>query len=131
MSDHGLQLILESFADLRDMGTVAFYTVMAEKLSAAINRPTPWTWRYVQGVEMGTIQPSKDFSRAVTALGMALDGAPLEMTGTEEVRVFAFPGKVLPGSLILGSTRICARPGCGARFVPNVPWRKYCGRCNR
>jgi hypothetical protein len=109
---------------------VKFYEMLAVKLSGAIGGPRKgkkaWTWRYVQGVEKGTIQASRDFERAVRAVGMALDGAPVEMRGTVAVEVFAEPGAVLAGSLILGKTQICAWPGCGVKFVPRVPWQKYC-----
>lgn len=124
-----LLLIIDSFGDLRDeLGTKKFYTMLAVKLSGSIGRKKAWTWRYAQGVMKGTIQPSVDFGRAVLAVGMALDGAPVETQGTEAVEVFADPGSVLPGSLILGKTQICAWPGCKVKFVPRVPWQKYCRR---
>ena len=124
--------VVEAFADLRpELGTVKFYEMLAVKLSGAIGRKKAWTWRYVQGVEKGTIQASRDFERAVAAVGMALDGAPVELRGTVVVEVFAEPGAVLAGSLILGKTQICAWPGCGVKFVPRVPWQKYCRRSHK
>ena len=132
LAHSGLAEITAHFADLRaELGTVRFYEMLAVKLCGAIGRKKVWTWRYVQGVEKGSIQASREFERAVVAVGMALDGAPVETRGTVAVGVFAEPGAVLEGSLILGKTQICAWPGCGVKFVPRVPWQKYCRRSHK
>ncbi len=91
-----------------------------------VKKEPVWTWRYVQGVHAGSIGPSKLFASAVNAVGAVLDEVPAALSYTVEVRVLAPPGLVQAGSLVLGSSRACARPGCRVIFVPNVPWRKYC-----
>lgn len=121
-----LNSIVEFFDDQRSMGTVEFYGMLGAKLSKIVAKDPAWGWRYVQGVHAGTIDPSRLMASAVQALGAALDEVPAVMAYTIEVRVFARPGQIQPGSVILGESKACARPGCRVRFVPNVPWRKYC-----
>ena len=45
---------------------------------------------------------------------------------TVTVQVLARPGAVPAGSLVLGEARQCVWPGCRVRFVPRVPWQRYC-----
>ncbi len=122
-----LSLVVEYFDELRgDLGTVAFYDMLARKLSRIVRKEPAWTWRYVQGVHAGSIGPSKLFASAVNAVGAVLDEVPAALSYTVEVRVLAPPGLVQAGSLLLGTSRECARPGCRVVFVPRVPWGKYC-----
>lgn len=130
MVQMGLREIIEEMNGQREaLGTVRFFELLAGKLAGAIGRTEPWSWRYPQGVVKGTIQPSKDFGRAVMALGAAIDGTPAALADVVRVDTYAPPGRVQPGAVILGTSRVCANPGCKVVFVPNVPWRKYCGRC--
>lgn len=129
-TQQSLSLIAEYFAPLREQGTVKFYEMLAVKLSRIVGKDPAWTWRYVQGVHKGSLAPSKTFAMAVGALGATLDEIPAILAYTEEVRVFAEPGKVQPGAVILGESRPCARPGCRVVFVPHVDWQVYCSpRC--
>jgi hypothetical protein len=119
--------IVEYFDGQRSaLGTVGFYTMLAEKLSRIVKKEPAWTWRYIQGAHAGSIQPSKLLIRAVNALGAALDEVPVAMAYTVQVTIYARPDTVQAGSLVLGASKTCARPGCRVTFVPNVPWRKYC-----
>jgi len=122
----GLSLLVEYFEAMRaELGTVSFYEMLARKLSRVVRKEPAWTWRYAQGVHAGSILPSKLFASAVNAMGAVLDEVPAALIYTVEVRIFAPPGKVQPGSLVLGSSKVCARPGCRVMFVPRVPWQKY------
>lgn len=95
----------------------------------------PWTYRYVEGVHKETIKdPSPAFRDAVARLGASLDSSmPPVYEGAEPVQVFAIPGKVQPGSMILGNSRRCDNPRCRAWFVPDHPARRYCpgGQCQK
>lgn len=122
-----LSTVVEYFDEMRaSMGTVEFYDMLARKLSRIVRKDPAWTWRYVQGVHAGSIGPSKVFASAVYAFGAVLDEVPAALTYTVEIRVLAPPGNVKPGSLLLGKSKQCERPGCRVIFVPNVPWRRYC-----
>lgn len=122
-----LQALLEGLRPiLGGQGQVVFYEEVARRLSTAIQQDPPWGWRYIQGVEKGTIQPSRKLARAILALGATLDGLPAHVADTTPVQVYAAPGKVRPGSIILAASRFCARPGCPVSFVPVVPRQKYC-----
>ncbi len=107
-------------------GNVAFYEEIAKRLSTVVKKDPAWGWRYVKSVETGTVEPSRKFTRAVFALGATLDGVPKSVVDTVPVQVYAPPGAVRPGSIILSESKTCARPGCTANFVPRVPWQKYC-----
>lgn len=108
------------------LGHVALYKEIAKRLSVIAQKQPPWGWRYIQGVEKGTIAPSQKLTRAVFTLGATLDGVPALVADTEPVQVYARPGAVRPGSIILGESKTCARPGCPVSFIPKVPWQKYC-----
>lgn len=122
-----LSTLVEYFMETRgDLGAVKFYEVLAEKLSQAGQKVPAWSWRYVQGVQRGTIGPSEHFGRAVNALGAAMDDVPVLATYTVQVSVMAKPGTIIQGALVLGESRACQWPGCRVHFVPRVPWQKYC-----
>jgi hypothetical protein len=126
-----LEMILEHFEALKQAdAVVAFYNLIAEKLSRVIHKDPPWTWRYVQGVHKGTIEPSRVFGRAVMLLGLAIDEVPLLIVDTEAVQVYAKPGDVKAGSIVMTPSVVCANPACNIQFVPNVPWRKLCPVCS-
>lgn len=121
--------VLGEFEELRGrVGTVEFYTVMAERLSGLVGKRPVWTWRYVQGVEKGTIGASQVFGEAVRRLGEELDGRKAELTGYGPVRVLARAGEVAEGAVVLGSSKVCAGSGCQVVFVPRVPWQRFCSR---
>jgi hypothetical protein len=121
--------IVDYYSDLRArLGNVKFYDHLAGQLSKIASRPKPWTWRYVQGVQAGTVEPSPAFSRAVNALGAAIDDVPAILAYTVTVQVYARPGAVPPGAIVLAEARACAWPGCQVIFVPTVPNQKYCSK---
>jgi len=122
--------IVDYYSDLRArLGNVKFYDHLAGQLSKIASRPKPWTWRYVQGVQAGTVEPSPAFSRAVNALGAAIDDVPAMLAYTVEVKVYARPGALPPyGALVLAEARPCMWPGCTVVFVPRTPNQRYCSR---
>ena len=119
----GLQMIVEQFESQRaGLGTVRFYELLARKLSAVVRREKAWSWRYVQGVHTGSLDPSKVFGEAVQALGAALDGAPVGAAWTESVRIFAPPGMVREGAVVLMPAKPCKGPGCRLWIVGRVDY---------
>lgn len=107
----------------------AFWTAIAAKINKA-DGSAEWSWRYPQGVLAGTIAPSERFCRAVLVLAASLDDVPVQLARAEAVQVLAEPGEIRPGSLVMGASRVCARPGCVVVFVPNHPRRVYCPVCS-
>ena len=126
-ASQALKTLLEALRPILDgQGRVAFYEQVAVQLSAIVDKQPPWGWRYVRSVEAGTVKPSRKFCRAVYGLGATLDGLHPMVVDTQPVQVYAQPGTIRPGSLILAESKICASPGCTLSFVPRVPWQKYC-----
>ena len=126
----GLEMIVEQFADQRaGLGTVRFYELLAQKLSAVVRRDKAWSWRYVQSVHAGSLEPSRLFGQAVQALGSALDDTPVGAAWTEAVRVFAPPGMVREGAVVLMPAKPCRGPGCRLWIVGRAA---YCSEeCRR
>lgn len=121
--------LIEYYSAMKNGSWVAFYTQLANKMSAAIARPKPWTWRYPQGVYKGDIIPSRDFARAVSILLAEIDGLPAIISRLERVEVYAEPGQVQHDAIVMGKSKVCATPECNRVFVPNVPNRTHCPLC--
>lgn len=102
--------------------------VVAGKLNA-IDGSATWSRRYVLSVANGTLKPSRRLARAIAALAATLDDVPVELARAETIEISAAPGAIRKGAYVLGTSKVCERPGCGVIFVPNVPWRRYCGMC--
>ena len=109
-------------------GRVVVLEELAKRLSVIAHKTPPWSWRYIQGILTGSIVPSAKITRAILALGATMDGMPAIVAKTEAIQVFAEPGRVKSGSIILASSRMCARPACPISYVPVVPRQKYCCR---
>ena len=122
-----IDALVEYFGGIPEGGKVEFWEMVALKLSKIVGQVPPWQWRYPQGVHQGTIKPSKKFVTAMLALGAAIDEIPSTMVlYSVEVKVYARPDAIKEGSIVMGNSKSCARPGCPVRIVPNVPWRMYC-----
>ena len=121
--------LLEYMEPLRDGSDVKFWGLVAGKLSQALEREKPYTWRYPAGVSKGDIKPSYDFARAVKILLAESDGLPVEIGRLESVQIYASRGVVQAGSVVMAASIPCANRACNRMFVPNVPWRKYCPFC--
>lgn len=100
--------------------------ITAEELSRLVGKEPAWSPRALQSVYSGTNEPGKKMLAAILAMGAAMDGVSPALANAIEIKVFANPERVRPGSVLLGESRPCRRPGCGVSFVPNVPWRKFC-----
>lgn len=113
-------------------GTVAIYTDLAVRLSkVARMNGNAWSWRYVQSIHKGTMQPSAKFALSVEILLAEIDGTPAFVSETEPVTVYARPGSVRVNSIVLSLSKPCANPRCTVNFIPVVPWQKYCPRCRK
>ena len=110
---------------------VETYRDLANRLSVVARKFPQWSWRYVQSVHNGTIEPSAGFSRAVEILAAEVDGLPAFVAETEPVTVHARPGAVHPDAIVIGESKACANPSCNIHFIPRVPWQKYCPRCRK
>jgi hypothetical protein len=110
---------------------VAAYTDLADRLSTLARKEPGWSWRYVQSVHAGSMEPSKKFARAVELLVAAVDGLPAFIAETEAVTVYARPGSVRANAVVIGESKTCAYPGCTIHFIPRVPWQKYCPNCRK
>ena len=118
-------------ANFGESGKVAAYQDLANRLSTVAHKESPWSWRYVQSVHHGSVEPSKKFVRTVELLLAEMDGLPASVAETEPVTVYARPGAVYPNSIVLGESKACANPSCTIRFVPRVPWQKFCPNCRK
>lgn len=125
---HELLTLLEQILEHADHKEL--YTDMAERLSKIARKDPAWSWRYVQSVSAGTVEPSKRFSKAVDTLAVTFDGMPATFARSSPVTVYAETGTVTEGALVMASSRRCANPTCTVVFVPNVPWRKLCPACS-
>lgn len=123
-----LKALIAAFEPTQN-GKVALYNHLAYQLSEIAGRSPPWTWRYVQGVLAGTLSPSPAFAQAVFALQMAIQKVPPITADLELVQVYARPGTVQPGALVVAESRPCACPTCPIYFVPVSPEQIYCPNC--
>lgn len=110
-------------------GKVALYKDLARRLAETAGRSSPWTWRYVQGVLIGTLAPSPRFAQAVRTLQRAVERVPRTQTDFEEVKVYARPGAVQPGAIVLPTSRPCANLACLTHFIPVDPEQTFCPIC--
>jgi hypothetical protein len=111
--------------------TVAGYTDLARRLSAVVDKSPAWGWRYISSIVAGTVAPSPRMTRAVELLCAAVDDTPVALADVEPIEVLARIGQVQPGALLLGAQKQCMHPGCKIKFIPTVPWGKYCPRHRR
>lgn len=98
----------------------------AADLSRIVGKSPPWSARYLRSVINGTLEPSRKLSKAVQILGATLDDTPQLLANVEPVTIYAPPGSIRPGAVILGKSKPCYNPTCPVYFVPVVPWQKYC-----
>lgn len=108
------------------------YAQIAAKMSKIAGKENPWTWRYVESVQAGTVAAGFLFSESACILLERLNGQPTRLyTRSQSVRVRALPGTVEPGVWVLARSKPCAHPDCLIYFVPVVPWQRYCPRHDR
>jgi hypothetical protein len=104
------------------------YAEIARRLSDIAGKNPPWTWRYVQGIQSGTVQPSHHVNHAARILlARLIDAVDVPLySNFETIKIHAPIGAVTPGTWIIGKSRPCANPTCTIHFVPLVPWQKFC-----
>ena len=103
---------------------VNLYTNLAKRLSLMAGKSPAWSWRYMQGITAGTIQPSRKLTAAIYELADApFEDASQFITRRVAVRAM-YP--VQPGALILSPSIQCNYPRCTVHFVPRVPWQTRC-----
>lgn len=98
---------------------------LSRRLSDIAHKDPPWGWRYMQGVSVGKIDPSGKLTRAIQAFAASLDGLRAEIGYAKAVTVYAAPGMVKPGSLVLAASRPCHYIRCPIWFIPRTPNQKY------
>ena len=100
---------------------------LADRLSRAIGKQKPWSYQYVNSVFKGSLAPSQDFNRAVQIIAGGLDGqSPLQARLNPVPKMVYSTNGMQDGDIVLGHTRRCEMESCGIRFVPVVPWQRYC-----
>ena len=105
------------------------YKRLAGDLSKVARKQPEWSRRYILSVHKGTIEPSRKLAQAVMDLGAYYDGHGLRLTvGASEVKITTHDPEGIAGAYIMGKPKICT--DCGARLVPNVPWRRKCPSCS-
>ncbi|HNB54986.1 MAG TPA: hypothetical protein PK530_23755, partial [Anaerolineales bacterium] len=87
MTHTALKALMDIFEPTQN-GKVALYNHLAYQLSEIAGRSPPWTWRYVQGVLVGTLSPSPAFAQAVLALQMATQKVSSIHANLELVQVY-------------------------------------------
>jgi hypothetical protein len=117
---------VEEFADGHLRVATATLDLIAAELSEMVGKSPAWGWRYLQGVLNAKENASPRLTQAIYAWGAILDGRPAILTNTEEATVFAQPGRLHPGAVVLAASKRCANPKCRVAFVPVVPWQHYC-----
>lgn len=98
--------------------------VIADKLSAIVNKETAWSWRYLHQVMGGSMKPSKIMVSAIMALGASTDGLPADLAITHSVQIIT-AGNIRPGTLIYGDSKPCGNPGCPVWFIPKTWNQEY------
>jgi len=58
-----IEYCLRSFPP--EIGKVEMYSKLASKLSKLVRKSPQWTWRYVQSIANGTVEPSAKFLLAI------------------------------------------------------------------
>ena len=102
------------------------YRDVAARLSKIAGKIPAWKEDYIQSVATGHQTASKKFAHAVDVLAAEFDGTPAVVADTEPIVVYAKPGTVHPGALLIGESLPCAYPPCSAHFVKTHPMQKYC-----
>jgi hypothetical protein len=99
---------------------------VSEKLSQAAGKSPPWGWRYLHNILNRKIEASEKMTRAIMILGAISDGVTMTQAKGRPVQVLAV-GEIKSGSVVFGSSRICANPACALSFVSDI-WNK--GACS-
>ena len=100
---------------------------LADRLSRLATKQRPWGFEYLRNVINGKQEASKELQKAITILTGRLDGqSPLQARLNPVPKMVYSVNGLQDGDIILGHTRRCEMESCGIRFVPVVPWQRYC-----
>ena len=98
--------------------------VLGAKLGKAAGRKKPYPPQYLVNVtnnNYGVGYNSKKLRAALEFIAAGIDGRnKLSVSHTESVVVYAEPENVKEGSIVYGSSRVCANPTCKVSFVPRI-----------
>lgn len=85
-----------------------------------------WTYRYLNSILTGSLEPSKKLIKTIDILGNMLDGqSPIQARLNGPIMVFSING-LQDNDIVLGRAKRCRLASCRLRFVPPVPWQIYC-----
>ncbi len=115
------QLVKDS--GLSGLGIVTTLRGLASELSAEISPIKNWSWNYLHQVKQQKLPLSGDLRVAIRRL--CEKKKQQRKPEFEEVVILAPPGFVMSNSILKSQTRLCARPGCGIRFIANSPNQKF------
>ncbi len=118
-----IALLRPSYAE---MTHTRMYTDIARRLSILASKSPAWSWRYIQGVHAGTIQPSVRLITAARSLLSVLHGEIPKDFERISIRSSSY---IAPGAWVLAGSRACKNPACPIIFVPKVPNQVYCPLC--
>ena len=110
---------------LNGRGKMAYYEVLANKLSAAVEKTPPWGAKYIQSALTGTVIRAP-LRHAIMILAASLDGLPVELARAERVEIYAERNTIRTGSYVFGKSQPCAHPGCPTSIVRDHWNRRYC-----
>lgn len=114
-----------------DAGAVRFWEEIARLMNEINQDKTAWSRSYMAMVYNGQIRPSAKFLRAAAVLEARIESESPVAASSVPFVGYVLAGRVKPGSIILGSSRECERPGCKTSYVPVVPWQRFCCRACR
>jgi len=108
------------------------YSRFGADLARMIGRKEPYKKQYIANVLKGVkgYPVSGELADGLQRLGAVQDGMDEFQAGLRQLPAGVQSMTPLhPNSVIMGASRLCAKPGCGLWFVPNSPSRRYCPRC--
>lgn len=88
-----------------------------------------WGANYVNGVlnDSKGVKPGVEFARCVEVLSSELiEGVPALIANAVRLEVYAPPGHLHAGAIVLGRSQPCANPACTVHFVKKTGHQKYC-----
>lgn len=88
-----------------------------------------WGSGYVHGVLTNAkgVSAGVEFQRCVEVLESELiEGVPALIANAVKIEVYAPPGQLHAGAIVLGRSKSCANPACTVHFVAKTGHQKYC-----
>lgn len=122
------ELLLDVYQDLYGPQiTLANLSELAGDLSQVVGRNRPWTGKFLHSIikQYAGFATNETLTRALNILAARLDGLNEVQAQAQEMTGLLAVNELPPGTVILGTARRCAAPGCPVRFVPTHPRQKY------